>query len=237
MKKILISIFFLTSLLLNCLNIMFIDSINLNEDDLQAEIDLFGRSAVDSLSDNALKIFSGKIKIGNESINDSLQKEIMSLMNADWYIPDGYKFTEGSAEILASNIGEGNAEKCIYESNDLKIGVFSLYSPDYPVRNNIPDSTKFKYNLDDIMKEYILELSAETDYILLCTSIPKKIIKNLVKGLPVDFVYSTDYKKYTEDVLNDQTYFMAVKPDQIGVLSIASDSTGTYEYKEYGREQ
>ncbi len=237
MRKLLISSILLVAALLSSIDIIFIDSIDLNQPEIYDEIKLFEDTAIDSLKNQSLKIFSGSITDNGKSLSDSLQVEIISRMDADWVIPDDFKFTLENEKILASNIGEGNTKKHIYEIDGKKIGIFSLYSPDYPVRNFLPDSTQFGYNLDDILKDYILELSAETDYILLCTGIPKKIIKNLIKGLPIDFIYSTDYKKYTDETLNDHTYFMTVKSDQIGVLKIAADSTRTYEYKEYGRSK
>ena len=237
MKIILFQVMLSAVLLLNSINILFVDSFDMNTEVIPDEINLFEQSVPDSISNISLKLFSGKITVNNAAVNDSIQVDVMSVLDADWFIPDGYGFSQGFEKILASNIDECCTDEYIYSDGNKKLGIFSIYTPDYPVRNNLGDSIVFKYNLYDIIKSKILDLSAETDYILLCTSIPKKIIKNLISGLPIDFVYSTDYKKYSDEVLNDHTYFMAVKSDKIGFLTILPDSAGTYRYREYDRKR
>jgi len=174
-----------------------------------------------------LNIFAGKIF--RKTVPDSLLLSFLNEIDCNLASPTDYKFNNGpyltKFKIISSNIFSDNMniiENKIIKTDSMRIGIFSIYTPDFMVKNNITSNIDFKYNVFTVTKKQVKYLKDKTDYLIMLSNLSKYIDKDIVKNLPVDVIISFDYKKMRNEFINNKTKFFSIlsKKGKFGRLRI-----------------
>jgi len=181
-------------------------------------------------------IFSGRILSRYEG--DIFPLAFLNYVNCDIASPTDYLFTIDTSQLdfdlLASNISSDSLRILpfkILKSDSLKVGVFSLYTPDFFVKNEIGSKAKLNYDIFAIARAQTEFLRARTDVVVMISNLSKYIDSDIVNGLPVDVVLSSDYLQKSDGFLNDRTRFYSIVSNkgEFGKLRLRY-SAGTVEY-------
>ena len=169
-------------------------------------------SLCDSIKQN--NFFAGRILKNAES--DSLVLFALESLPCDFASPTDYFFfdTNSNVNILASNIFSDSIsflENAIVETDSFKVGIFSLYTPDFVVKNNINPNVFFEFNVFKIAEKQVNILKEKTDFIILLSNLTKFIDEDIVKNLPIDAVISFDYQSKRDEIFsNKRTHFYSI---------------------------
>lgn len=165
-----------------------------------------------------INIFGGKI-LKNVS-RDSIIIAFLDSVNCDYTSPTDYMFSaldyKINFEILASNIVCDSIPiitEAIIETDSIKIGIFSLYTPDFVVKKSINPNAELSMKVFDIAKELTETLADKTDFVIMMSSLSKYIDNEITKDLPIDAVVSFDYQKKRNEVLDNK------RTNYFGILS------------------
>jgi len=163
----------------------------------------------------AYNIFTGRILKDYEG--DIFTLAFLNYIKCDLASPTDYLYKVDNSNlnfnILASNINSDSLRISpfhLIEADSLKIGIFSIYTPDFVVKNEIGSTALFDYNIFQIVKAQAEFLSTKANVVIMISNLSKYIDKEMVKELPVDIVLSSDYLKKTNGMLNDRTRFYSV---------------------------
>ena len=163
-------------------------------------------------------IFAGKIFAPPQS--DSLTVEFLNMIKPDLTSPVDYLFYEKNVDfkLLISNIESDSIpiiKNAVIKADSFKVGIFSIYTPDFVVKNKIADHTRFDFDVFDIARKQANLLAKHTDYVIMLSNMSKYIDNDIVKKLPVDAVVSFDYQKKNNELLsNHLTMFYSVLTNQ-----------------------
>ncbi len=165
-----------------------------------------------------INIFAGKILKNAES--DSSVIAFLDSINCQYACPTDYLFYEGSNtlnfKIISSNIKKDTIpiiENIILQTDSISIGIFSIYTPDFTVKNEINPNAEFDCDVFKIAKEQAKYLTKKTDLVIMMSNVTKYIDEDIVKKLPVDVVVSFDYQKKKNGLLSNN------KTDYYSILS------------------
>lgn len=158
-------------------------------------------------------IFAGRLL--EEPQSDSATVAFINLLEPDIVSPVDYLFNEKSLDqhLLISNIKSDSLqiiENKIIEADSFKIGIFSIYTPDFAVKNSLAEHAKFNSNIFEIARYQAELLSQETDFVIMLSSLSKYIDADIVKNIPVDAIVSFDYQKKRNELLNNKTKFYSI---------------------------
>ncbi len=163
-------------------------------------------------------IFAGKIFAPPQS--DSLTVTFLNMVQPFLASPVDYLFYDKviNFKLLISNIESDSIpiiKNLVIETDSFKVGIFSIYTPDFVVKNNIADYTIFNFDIFDIAKQQANLLAKHTDYVIMLSNVSKYIDNDIVKELPIDAVVSFDYQKKNNELLsNHLTMFYSVLTNQ-----------------------
>ncbi len=169
-------------------------------------------SLCDSIKQN--NFFAGRILKNAES--DSLVLFALESLPCDFVCPTDYFFynTNSNVSLLASNIFSDSIsilENAIIEADSFKVGIFSLYSPDFTVKNEINPKVEFEFDVFEVAEKQVNILKEKTDFIILLSNLTKFIDEDIVKNLPIDAVISFDYQSKRDEIFsNKRTNFYSV---------------------------
>lgn len=158
--------------------------------------------------------FAGRIL--SEPQSDSLTVLFINSLKPEIISPVDFLFshTNLDCELLISNIVSDSIpiiKNKIIKSDSFKVGLFSIYTPDFTVKNNIANHAKLNTEIFKIAKEQAKYLSSETDYVIMLSNVSKYIDNDIVKELSIDAVVSFDYQKKRNELLsNRSTYFYSI---------------------------
>ncbi len=163
-----------------------------------------------------INIFAGKILKNAES--DSSVIAFLDSVNCQYACPTDYFFYEGSDtlnfQIIASNIKHKQIpiiENIILQTDSISVGIFSIYSPDFTVKNEINPDSEFDCDVFQIAKEQAKYLAKKSDLVIMMSNVTKYIDEDIVSKLPVDVVVSFDYqKKKNELFFNKRTDYFSI---------------------------
>ncbi|MCD4795687.1 MAG: hypothetical protein K8R49_00750 [Candidatus Cloacimonetes bacterium] len=165
-----------------------------------------------------VNIFAGRIL--EKPRSDSMTVSFLNAIQPHLSSPVDYLYYEKDVEfkLLISNIESDSIpiiKNEIIKTDSMKIGIFSIYTPDFVVKNNIAAHSEFDFNVFEIAKEQAEYLAKRTDYVIMLSSLSKYIDNDVVKNIPVDAVISFDYQKKTNSVLsNHLTKFYSILTNQ-----------------------
>jgi hypothetical protein len=171
-------------------------------------------------------IFAGKLM--NTHTSDSLVVEFINLCKSKIIAPTDYCFYDTNLEkpLLISNIESDSVaiiKHKIVSVDSFKVGIFSLYTPDFMVKNKIAANAKFDFNFLEIAKQQFDYLREESDFVILLSNFSKYIDSDIVAEIPVDVVVSFDYKgKKNGKLANGKTMFYSIlsKSEYYGKLRL-----------------
>jgi len=170
--------------------------------------------------------FAGTILAEPQS--DSLSALFINTLKPEIISPVDYFFFEKGLEsdLLISNIESDSIpiiKNIIIKCDSFKVGLFSIYTPDFMVKNKIADHAKMNTDIFDIAKEQTEFLAKQTDYIIMLSNVTKYIDDNIVKNLEINAVVSFDYQKKKNELLSNQStnfYSILTKNGNYGKLSL-----------------
>lgn len=165
-----------------------------------------------------VNIFAGRMLALPQS--DSLTVAFLNMIKPDLTSPVDYLFYDKNIgfKLLISNIESDSIpiiKNTVIETDSFKVGIFSIYTPDFVVKNKIADHAVFDFDVFDIAWQQTNLLAKHTDYVIMLSNLSKYIDSDIVKELPVDAVVSFDYQKKNNELLsNHLTIFYSVLTNQ-----------------------
>ncbi|MBN2460279.1 MAG: hypothetical protein JXB60_01630 [Candidatus Cloacimonetes bacterium] len=163
-----------------------------------------------------VNFFSGRIL--KNKVSDIYILTFLNTIPCNYACPTDYLFSITNRglnfSLLAANINCEQIdilENTIIEADSMKIGVFSLYSPDFMVKKNIPETVRFNFDVFNVAYKNARKLAIKSDYVIMISSLSKFIDQDIVSNLPVDTVISFDYQKKDNGILpNERTHFFSI---------------------------
>ena len=210
MKKIIFGILFIVFFVLHSVEIFDLNFFNEPRFDFYDFMEL-RRFQEESLNDtiNEVNFFTGRIL--KEAESDIFVLAFLNYVMCDYASPVDYLFYEKSFglnfQIIASNIKcdiLSIQENTVIETDSMKIGIFSIYTPDFVVKNTINPDVEFEFNIFEIARQQAEILSKSTDLVIMLSNVTRDIDSDIVKDLPVDIVISFDYQKKTNGFLSNR---------------------------------
>jgi len=158
--------------------------------------------------------FAGRILAEPQS--DSLIVEFINALKPEIVSPVDYLFNNKTLEsdLLVSNIKSNFIpiiKNKIIKCDSFKVGIFSIYTPDFKVKNRIAPHAKLDTKIFEIAKKQTKYLAKKTDFVIMLSNVSKYIDNDIVKGLNIDAVVSFDYQKKRNELLaNQNTNFYSI---------------------------
>lgn len=211
LKKTIIYIFFTLCLMIlhsiEYLDLNFFIEPKFEENNFNKSRFILENTITDSLVQ--INIFAGQILQKTKS--DSSVISFLDSVNCQYASPTDYLFSEGNDdlnfEIITSNIRKDTIpiiENVILQADSFSVGIFSLYSPDFVVKNKIDAEAEFIYDVFRVAKEQAKFLEKKTDFIVMMSNVTKYIDEDIVRELPIDAVVSFDYQKSKCELLSNK---------------------------------
>lgn len=198
----------------------------------------------------SVNIFAGDIFA--EPISDSLVLKYMDQLPGFLYSPEDFlyfhKLKYPRFGLLATNIESDSVttlKKFVLTNDSLKVGIFSIYTPDFAVKNQLSKGTYLEADVYELVESQLkLFEAAGCDHIILLTSLSKFVVNHLVKEFSIDSVISFDYINYKDDKLSGKTpsdfYSIDSSKGKFGRLKISKMSkqtTGQWQEKYWQDEK
>lgn len=174
---------------------------------------IFQATQNDSISQ--YNIFAGKIL--NRRDDDSTTVHFLNSVNCDFACPTDYYFSQidfnPRFDIIAANISHNfhflKSNKII-NADSFRVGIFSIYTPDFTVRNDIDSAVTLDFDIQSVIQREVKSLSKQTDVIIMFSNLSKYIDKDLVKDTEIDAVISFDYQKKKNKTFWNRTEFFSL---------------------------
>ncbi len=213
------------SLFSQIIDINFFNEISLSQkiiknDSIFTDLKFNLNSAIsDTITTNEISIFTGKILKKNNVVNDSLIIETLENLPVTFSCPTDYFFDYfpeiTNFKLLSSNIYPERknsflVKNSIIEMDSIRLGFFSIYTPDFTVKNEINQSMNMEFDIFTIAEKQVQLLSPKCDLVIMLTSVPKFIVKDICSKYQIDAVLSFDYKKTYHEFWNNKTDFCSV---------------------------
>ncbi|MFO7896710.1 MAG: hypothetical protein R6U84_07245 [Candidatus Cloacimonadales bacterium] len=152
-------------------------------------------------------------EIFRQPLSDSLFIASLNRLNPDFVLPTDFTFSGKDQEfnILATNLKSDSLEiitNTIIRSDSISVGIFSVYSPDFAVKNKL--AAELDFATFHLIEQYSAALAEEVDLVILLSGLGKYIDRQAVKDLPIDFVLSFDYMKKKPELMNSKTNFYSL---------------------------
>lgn len=158
-------------------------------------------------------ILAGKLLQKQRS--DSTTADFIKLIEPDLIAPTDFFFSETDLQIkiFAANIKSDSLffiPHKIISTDSMKIGIFAIYTPDFTVKNKLPDHIKFEFDVFNVARSQFEMLKNNVDYLIMLSNLGKYIDREITRQYPVDAVVSFDYKKKANGWLNNGTRFYSI---------------------------
>lgn len=167
----------------------------------------------DSISQ--VNILAGRII--KKPVPDSLTINFINYLQPDIAVPTDFHFRyhDVTFDLLMSNVKHDSIrilEKHILQTDSMKIGFFSIYTPDWIVKNKLEDHCNFDYDFFELSRKIAHELASQTDFVILLSNLSKYIDEDITRNLPIDAVISFDYQKSVNTRWNKgKTHFYSIQ--------------------------
>lgn len=170
--------------------------------------------------------FAGRLL--EEPQSDSLTAIFINTLGPEIISPVDYFFYDKSINhnLLISNIESDSIpiiKNKIIKCDSFKVGIFSIYTPDFVVKNKIAGHAKLDTKVFEIAKKQAEYLAKKTDYVIMFSNVTKYIDNDIVKNLGIDAVVSFDYQKKRNELLSNRItnfYSILTKNGNYGKLRL-----------------
>ena len=218
MKKTIIIIFYLISAIflfsIEHLDLNFFIEPRFDENNIDKEKFVLENTVNDSIIQ--VNIFGGTIL--KEANSDSSIIAFLDSVNCQYACPIDFLFYEGSDtlnfQFIASNIKHEEIpliENIILQTDSISVGIFSIYTPDFTVKNEINPDAEFDFDVFEDAAEQAKFLKKKSDFIIMLSNMTKYIDEDIVEDLPVDVVVSFDYQKKKNELFsNNRTNYYSI---------------------------
>jgi len=190
-----------------------------------------------------VNIFGGKIL--QKAATDSMIIDFLNSVEPELTSPTDYLFSNQIIDfnLLASNIQSDSIpiiKNQIFVTDSIRVGIFAIYTPDFTVKNDLPEHVKFNFEIPDVIEEQVIQLAKQTDVIVMFSDLSKFIDADLMKKYEIDAVVSFDYqKKRNERLANHKTrwYSILTNKGNYGKLRIkytGGDYSVSWQEVEFG---
>ncbi|RLC48792.1 MAG: hypothetical protein DRI23_10120 [Candidatus Cloacimonadota bacterium] len=165
-----------------------------------------------------VNVFGGRIL--EDAASDSMIVDFLNTVEPDLVSPTDYLFSNQIIDfnLLASNIKSDSIptiENQIFFSDSIKVGLFALYTPDFTVKNDLPEHVHFDFEIPEVIESQIKRLAKHTDVIVMFSNLSKFIDADLMKKYEIDAIVSFDYQKKRNELLaNHKTMRYSVLTNQ-----------------------
>ncbi|MDP8210516.1 MAG: hypothetical protein RAO94_12125 [Candidatus Stygibacter australis] len=198
-------------------------------DNMEA-VDKLQQATIDSCM--SINVYAGELF--KPALADSLVLKYMSQLPGMLFSPNDFlhyhqeKFP--SFGLLAANIESDSVttlKKFVIKVDTLRIGIFSIYSPDWAVKNQLADGVDVRADVFAVAKEQVKKLrSSGCDQIIMLTSLSKYVVSYLVKEIDIDAVVNFDYMTTKNTMMGDKEqtgyYYINSESGKYGRLKIKS---------------
>lgn len=178
--------------------------------------------------------------------SDSLTAMFINALEPEIISPVDYFFYDKSINhnLLISNIESDSIpiiKNKIIQCDSFKVGIFSLYTPDFVVKNKIADHVRLDTKVFEIAKKQAKFLEKKTDYVIMLSNLTKYIDNDIVKDIEVDAVVSFDYQKKRNELLSNRNtnfYSILTKNGNYGKLRLTYHNgkvRGKWKEIEFGK--
>lgn len=193
-------------------------------------VDKLQQATIDSCM--SINVYAGELF--KPALADSLVLKYMSQLPGMLFSPNDFlhyhqeKFP--SFGILAANIESDSVttlKKFVIKVDTLKIGIFSIYSPDWAVKNQLAEGVRFRSDVFAVAREQVNKLkSAGCDQIIMLTSLSKDVTGYLVDEIDINAVINFDYVNTKNVMMGDKKqtgyYYINSESGKFGRLKIKS---------------
>ena len=170
--------------------------------------------------------FAGRLL--EEPQSDSLTAIFINTLSPEIISPVDYFFYDKSINhnLLISNIESDSIpiiKNKIIKCDSFRVGIFSIYTPDFVVKNKIASHVKLDTKVFEIAKKQAEYLAKKTDYVIMFSNVTKYIDNDIVKNLGIDAVVSFDYQKKRNELLSNRItnfYSILTKNGNYGKLRL-----------------
>ena len=188
--------------------------------------------------------FAGRLL--EEPQSDSLTAMFINALEPEIISPVDYFFYDKSINhnLLVSNIESDSIpiiKNKIIKCDSFRVGIFSIYTPDFVVKNTIAGHAKLDTDVFKIAREQVKILAKKTDYVIMLSNLTKYIDNDIVKNLEVDAVVSFDYQKKRNELLSNRVtnfYSILTKNGNYGKLRLKYNKgkvKGKWKEIEFGK--
>jgi hypothetical protein len=230
---ILLMILIISRLAANEISLNFFIHPQFEVNDLEALASELRQATMDSCM--SLNIYAGEIIL--PAANDSLIMQYLHNLPGILFSPNDFlhhhKLRFPSFGLLAANIASDSVttlKKFTIKNDSIRIGIFTIYTPDLAVKKQFAPGVNFDANVFKIAKEQAhLLREAGCDHIILLTSLSRAVIYHLQKEIDLDSIISFDYitEKNSPLELSEGTkyYSFSSKNGKFGRLKISLENT------------
>ncbi len=183
----------------------------------------------------SINIYAGEIFL--PVLSDSLIMNYLEELPGLLFSPNDYlhfyKKLYPNFGLLATNIESDSVmtlKKFVLSNDSLKVGIFTIYTPDLAVKHQFAEGVEFKADVIDLARQQA-ELLRKTgcDHIIMLTSLSRSVVSYLVDEIDVDSIVSFDYKKTESSQMGrgnkTEYYSLQSQGGSFGRLRIKFDKT------------
>ena len=154
-----------------------------------------------------VNIFGGRIL--EKSATDSMIIEFLNAVQPDLTSPVDYLFSQEFIDfnLLASNIKSDSIpiiENQIFVTDSIKVGIFSIYTPDFSVKKDLPEYIDFGFEIPTVIEEQVQRLSKQADVVIMFSNLGKYIDADMMKKYEINAIVSFDYQKKRNELLSNR---------------------------------
>ncbi|MDP8220488.1 MAG: hypothetical protein P9X26_04030 [Candidatus Stygibacter frigidus] len=193
-------------------------------------VDQLQQATMDSCM--SINVYAGELF--KPVLADSLVLKYMSELPGMLFSPNDFlhyhKDKFPTFGLLAANIESDSVttlKKFVIKVDTLRIGIFSIYTPDWAVKNQLAEGVNVRADVLAVAREQVNKLRAEgCDQIIMLTSLSKFVVSHLVEEIAIDAVINFDYKNTKNVMLGEQEqtgyYYINSESGKFGRLKIKS---------------
>lgn len=177
-------------------------------DDYQSLSKVMQQLEADTL--DSYLFFTGRILKKYEG--DIFPLAFLQMIGCDYASPTDYFYHSSppslNFRLLAANLDSDSldiAKQVIIATDSLRIGIFSLYTPDFVVKNQLAPSARLDMDVFAIARERATALSRSCDLVIMISNLSKSIDEDITREIPVDIVFSSDYQKQPNGYLSNKS--------------------------------
>jgi hypothetical protein len=184
----------------------------------------------------SINVYAGEIfrpALADSAILDNLGRLPGMLFSPNDFLHH-YQERFPSFGLLAANIESDSVttlKKFVIKVDTLKVGIFSIYTPDWFVKQNYAEGVEIKADVFAVAKQQVSKLKASgCQYIVMVTSLSKYVVNSMAMEIGVDSIINFDYARTKNTLMGKDKqigyYFLNSEKGDFGRLAIRSADDG-----------